>query len=207
MTVLQNSKVQQVEDMLSDAFHLSCSSICWHTLCVCYSLVLWLLSEHFHAHHTNYSVMVDIAYWSTCLHFIHPGHGCQVTSDSNQCHPVSFSSSVHISWILGYSFVIWSDNTTRIYHLKSLNDWRWEVIHGQFQFHISTLVVNPVRFVWVTGIEAIACGHIALTSSRITWLIDFYPKPFVFFYMYCLKIICTFEEQIISSKAKWTCGR
>jgi hypothetical protein len=51
---------------------------------------------------------------------------------------------------------------------------------GSFIPTFSTLVVYPVRVVQVTVIETIAYGRIALVSTRITWLIDFYPRPFVF---------------------------
>lgn len=38
------------------------------TPCVCYSLVLWLASQHFHAHHGNHPLVWASVYSSTCLH-------------------------------------------------------------------------------------------------------------------------------------------
>jgi hypothetical protein len=54
----------------------SCSHSCLCTPCVCYSLVQWLVSEHFCAHNRNYLLLEDDAYLSTCLHVVFPYCSC-----------------------------------------------------------------------------------------------------------------------------------
>jgi len=55
----------------------SAGASCYHNCCIDggtslenfgYHLILWLVSDHSHAHHCSYHLLEDIAYWSTCLH-------------------------------------------------------------------------------------------------------------------------------------------
>ena len=46
--------------------------------CICYGHILWLVSEHFHAHHCSYHLLEDILFKCHLSFFLYSG--CQVTS-------------------------------------------------------------------------------------------------------------------------------
>ena len=51
-------------------YSFSCCQIRPLSIYVFYSLVLWPVSEIFHAHPRNYALQVEKAYLSVCLHFV-----------------------------------------------------------------------------------------------------------------------------------------
>jgi len=66
-------------------YSVSCRQIRPLSLFVFYSHVLWPVSEIFHAHPRNYTLLVEKAYLSVCLHFVFLHHGCQVTAHPSLC--------------------------------------------------------------------------------------------------------------------------
>lgn len=73
--IVENVKVQKAEKQLCCPWPgLSANrmgvrhAVCLHALCVCCSLVMWLVSEIFPACYRNYPLLVENACLSVCLH-------------------------------------------------------------------------------------------------------------------------------------------
>lgn len=86
---------------------------------MCYSVVLSLASEQFHAHHRNHSLLDSTAYWSTCFHFVCLSLLWLSSHSQSLFYPISISMSFQNPHTFLLSLV--SD-----YHSKLLS---WNVNH------------------------------------------------------------------------------
>jgi hypothetical protein len=90
---------------------MSCNQVCLHTPYICYSCVLWLISQYFHPHQRNYFLLVGGVFMNLS-HFICPALWL---SSHLLCHPGSVSLSFQISLAF---LLIWFDSTTLGYCLS-----------------------------------------------------------------------------------------
>lgn len=118
----------------------------------CYSLVSWLVSENFHAHHRSYPLLQVDAYLSSYLHFVclsmpllsgHP-------SFQSLCHPASFSVCSRIPklpfWFamsVPHQFIVLSKCI-----ITEVSRWE-KIIHEEFMPQIFNSCVSSVS--WMCG--------------------------------------------------------
>lgn len=93
---------------------LSCGHICLHIPYICYSLLLWLVSEIFPSHPRNYPLLVEKACLSVCVQVFSP-----ITlwlSDYPYPSLVIILHHFHLlSNIVRYCFSVWSNSPVAVY--------------------------------------------------------------------------------------------